>query len=50
MTGYGTLGSGSLLLSLWQRMKIQGRGIARIFHSTEHYEDAEDNMIRQKPT
>ena len=44
VTGYGTLNEGSLLQSLWHRVKVQGKGITRIFHKTDHYEDKEDNL------
>lgn len=47
VTGYGTLNEGSLLESLWNRIKIQGKGITRIFHKTDHYEDSEDNMVKR---
>lgn len=47
ITGYGTLNENSLLDSLWNRIKIQGKGITRIFHQTDHYEDSEDNLIPQ---
>lgn len=46
VTGYGTLNEGSLLQSLWNRIKIQGKGITRIFHSTDHYEDSEENLVK----
>ena len=46
VTGYGTLGEDSLLKSLWKRIKIQGRGITRIFHQTDHYDDTEDNLMK----
>lgn len=46
VTGYGTLNEGSLLQSLWHRVKVQGKGITRIFHKTEHYEDSEDNLVK----
>ena len=46
VTGYGTLNEGSLLQSLWYRVKVQGKGITRIFHKTEHYEDSEDNLVK----
>lgn len=46
VTGYGTLNEGSLLQSLWQRVKVQGKGITRIFHKTDHYEDKEDNLMK----
>jgi len=48
VTGYGTLNEGSLLQSLWNRIKIQGRGITRIFHKTDHYEDSEENLVKHK--
>lgn len=46
VTGYGTLNEGSLLRSLWNRAKIQSRGITRIFHKTDHYEDSEENLVK----
>ena len=48
VTGYGTLNEGSLLQSLWNRIKIQGRGITRIFHQTDHYEDSAENIVKQQ--
>ena len=47
VTGYGTLNEGSLLESLWNRIKIQGKGITRIFHKTDHYEDSEENLVKR---
>jgi len=47
VTGYGTLGNGSLLASLWHRMKVQLRGIGRIFYSKEHYNDSPENLVNQ---
>ena len=46
VTGYGTLNESSLLESFWHRVKVQGRGITRIFHKTDHYEDSEDNLVK----
>ena len=46
ITGYGTLNDGSLWDSFVKRIKIQGKGIMRIFHKTEHYEDSEDNLVK----
>ena len=46
VTGYGTLNEGSLLQSLWHRVKVQSKGITRIFHKTDHYEDKEDNLVK----
>lgn len=48
VTGYGTLNESSLLKSLWHRLKVQGKGISRIFHATDHYDDAEDNLVKNK--
>lgn len=48
VTGYGTLNEGSLLHSLWNRIRIQTKGISRIFYKTDHYEDTEDNMMHRK--
>ena len=47
VTGYGTLNESSLLESLWNRVKIQGKGITRIFHKTDHYEDSEENLVKK---
>jgi len=46
VTGYGTIGSQSLWQSFVQHVKIQGRGLTRIFYKKEHYEDREDNLVR----
>ena len=48
ITGYGTIGQQSLWCSFIQHMKIQGKGLTRIFHKTDHYEDAEDNLVKNK--
>lgn len=48
VTGYGTLNEGSLLQSLWNRAKVQLKGISRIFYKTEHYEDSDDNLVKRK--
>ena len=48
ITGYGTIGQQSLWSSFVQHMKIQGRGLTRIFHKTDHYEDTEDNLVKNK--
>ena len=47
VTGYGTLNEGSLLQSLWNRAKVQLKGITRIFYKTNHYEDTEENMMNK---
>ena len=46
ITGYGTIGHESLIKSLWTHVRIQMRGITRVFHQTDHYEDAEDNLVK----
>ena len=47
VTGYETLGSGSLLSCLVYRTGVQLKGISRIFFKKEKYEDSEDNLIKQ---
>ena len=46
ITGYGTIGNQSLWQSFIDHVKIQGKGITRIFHSTNHYDDSEDNLVK----
>lgn len=46
ITGYGTIGHESLFKSFWNHVMIQMKGITRIFHSTDHYEDTEDNLVK----
>jgi len=45
VTGYGTIGSQSLWQSFIQHVKIQGRGLSRIFYKKDYYEDCEDNIV-----
>ena len=47
VTGYGTLGNGSLIQNLTYRAKVQLKGISRIFFKTDNYDDAEENIIKQ---
>lgn len=47
ITGYGTIGTQSLWQSFIDHVRIQLRGISRIFHKTDHYEDSEDNLVKQ---
>ena len=47
VTGYGTIGSHSLWQSFVQHVKIQGKGLSRIFYKKEHYEDSEDNLVKR---
>lgn len=48
VTGYGTIGSQSLWESFVQHVKIQSKGITRIFFKKDHYEDSEDNLVKPK--
>ena len=48
VTGYGTIGSQSLWQSFLQHVKIQGRGLSRIFFKKEYYEDSNDNLVKPK--
>lgn len=45
VTGYGTIGSQSLWQSFVQHVKVQGKGISRIFFKKDHYDDSEENLI-----
>ncbi len=47
VTGYGTIGTQSLWQSFIDHAKIQCKGISRIFHKTDHYEDSEDNLVKK---
>lgn len=47
ITGYGTIGTQSLWYSFLDHVKIQCKGITRIFHKTDHYDDSEDNMVKK---
>lgn len=46
VTGYGTIGSQSLWQSFIQHVRIQGRGITRIFFKKDYYEDRDENLIK----
>lgn len=48
VTGYGTLGQESLWKSFILHAKYQLMGISRIFYKTDHYEDSEDNLVKNK--
>ena len=48
VTGYGTIGSQSLWQSFVQHVKIQGKGLSRIFFKKDHYEDSEENLVKQR--
>jgi len=47
VTGYGTLNEESMWQSFLKRVKTQMKGIGRIFHKTDHYEDSDDNLVKQ---
>ena len=47
VTGYGTIGHHSLWQSFVQHVKIQGKGLSRIFYKKDHYEDSEDNLVNK---
>ena len=48
ITGYGTIGDQSLWSSFVDHVKVQMKGITRIFHQVDHYEDSEDNLVKKK--
>ena len=48
ITGYGTIGQQSLWQSFVHHVRIQLKGIGRIFRSTDHYTDAADNLVKNK--
>ena len=47
VTGYGTLGSQSLWQSFVEHVKVQGKGLSRIFYKKDHYEDSDDNLVKR---
>lgn len=47
ITGYGTIGQESLWKSFLNHVKLQLKGITRIFYSKEHYEDSDDNLVKK---
>ena len=46
VTGYGTIGSQSLWQSFVQHVRIQGKGLSRIFFKKDYYEDSEENLVK----
>ena len=48
ITGYGTIGNQSMWQSFVQHVKIQTKGLSRIFFKKDHYEDTEDNLVKNK--
>lgn len=47
ITGYGTIGDQSMWYSFVDHAKMQIKGISRIFHKADHYEDSDDNLVRK---
>ena len=47
ITGYGTIGNQSLWQSFISHVKIQSKGITRIFHKVDHYDDTLDNLVKK---
>lgn len=47
ITGYGTIGDKSMWYSFVDHAKMQFKGISRIFHKADHYEDSDDNLVRK---
>ena len=47
VTGYGTLNEGTLLHSFLNRVRVQSKGITRIFYKKDHYDDSEDNLVKK---
>lgn len=48
ITGYGTIGEQSVWQSFCNHVKIQMKGIGRVFHKTDHYEDSDDNLVKNR--
>ena len=48
ITGYGTIGTQSLWQSFVDHVRIQSKGITRIFWKKDQYEDREDNLVENK--
>lgn len=48
VTGYGTIGSQSLWQSFIQHVKIQGKGLSRIFYKKDFYQDSDDNLVNPR--
>ena len=48
ITGYGTMGQESLWKSFLNHVKVQMKGISRVFHKTDHYKDSDDNLVKNK--
>ena len=47
VTDYSTISNQSVWQSFLLRVKVQTRGISRIFYKTDHYEDTADNLVKK---
>ena len=45
VTGYGTMGQAGMMKSLLNSVSTQMKGITRIFHKTDHYDDQPENLV-----
>lgn len=45
ITGYGTMGQEPLWQSFLKHIKVQMKGITRLFYKANHYEDNDDNIV-----
>lgn len=46
ITGYGTIGNRSMWQSFIHHVRVQSKGITRIFSKKDYYEDSEDNLVK----
>lgn len=46
VTGYGTLGERPMASILAERVRVQSKRLAGLFHKQSHYEDTADNIIK----
>lgn len=47
ITGYGTIGNKPMYQSLIENVRIQLKGITRIFYTTDRYIDSDDNLVKK---
>ena len=45
ITGYGTMGQEPLWQCFLKHIKVQMKGITRLFYRANHYEDNDDNIV-----
>ena len=48
ITGYGTIGHQSMWQSFLHHVKMQSKGLSRIFFKKDYYEDSDDNLVKPK--